>query len=191
MRVLTSAGCLPTPVLCERAARLIRRTYRFRITKPAIAAEEMLYCPYSCFRFTNPNLAGNPMAYDVLIDGILGHCGFLKWLPRLEEREVEERRLLSRVIDSSQAEQMARVWAESYILRKQSLRVREVKTDLVGSGDFYYPYWVTYLRKGKDLLLLALDSETGKRGDARLEKAIEMAVARGEWLHERAARPAG
>lgn len=131
------------------------------------------------------------MAYDVLIDGILGHCGFLKWLPRLEEREVEEERLLGRVINSPQAEQMARSWLESYILRKQSLRVREIKTGLAGGQDFHYPYWVTYLRKGKDLLLLVIDAETGKRGDARLEKAIEMAIARDEWLHERAAHPTG
>jgi len=191
VRVLTSSRCLPATLLRERAARLIRRAYRFRVTKAAVAAEELIYCPYLSFRFTNPNLAREPMAYDVLIDAILGHCGFLRWFPRLEEREVEEGRLLGRVIDPVQAEQTARAWVENYILRKQSLRVREIKTDLVGVQEFYYPYWVTYLRKGKDLVLLALDSQTGKRGDARLEKAIEMGIARDEWLHEQAASATG
>ncbi len=191
VRVLTSGRCLPVRLLRNSAARLIRRNWRFRIAKPMVVAEEFLYCPYFSFRFTNPNLAGNPMAYDVLMDGILGHCGFLRWLPRLEEREVEEKRILGRVIDPVQAEQTARAWVENYILRKQSLRVREIKTDLVGGREFHYPYWVTYLRKGKDLVLLALDGETGKRGDARLEKAIEMGIARDEWLHEQAAGDAG
>ena len=41
-------------------------------------AQELLFAPYFYFRFRNPRLRLNYFVYDILTDGVLGFCEFVR-----------------------------------------------------------------------------------------------------------------
>jgi len=180
--VLSCEGGLSEAVLRSLATGLTRKgLLRPRCT---ILAQELLYLPYYFFAHGNPNLANQMLLYPVLVDGVMGFCDFVKGLPPLKPVEVEQEQCLERAVLKEEAGEKARAWVEDYILRKQPWKVRRIAVELFEEAEFHYPYWVVYLQSRQGLELRALDALSGKRATPKTERALEVGIARHEWLKD-------
>lgn len=174
-------ACLSPSNLRALSEKRLGRRGRFLRSKPRLVAQELLFAPYFYFRFLNPKYRGQFYRYDVLVDGILGFCEFIRGSLELKQLPVSEGLLLEKTIPREEAEAKARKAVESFVLRRQSLWVKEIKVDLVEGGEVYYPYWVCYLQTGKGIEILALNGLTGTRAGARAEDVLRAGIARAEW----------
>ena len=162
--------------------RRLRKRKWLSWSKFRLVAEEMLFAPYYFFRFANPKHMKQFYMYDVLVDGILGHSEFIRGSFDLRDVLVSRELLLERTVVEEEAEERARKAVEAFVLRRQSLWVKEIKADLVDSGELYYPYWVCYLEAGNDVELFALNGISGTRAGHRPEAILRAGIARAEWL---------
>jgi hypothetical protein len=174
-------ACLSSSNLRALSEKRLKRRGRFLRSKPRLVAEELLFAPYFYFRFLNPKYRDQFYRYDVLVDGILGLCEFIRGSLELKQLPVSEDLLLEKTIPREEAETKARKAVESFVLRRQSLWVKEIKVELVEGGEVYYPYWVYYLEAGKGIEILALNGLTGTRAGARAEDVLRAGIARAEW----------
>ncbi len=179
--VLILGACLSPSNLRALSEKRLKRRGRFLRSKPRLVAEELLFAPYFYFRFLNPKYRDQFYRYDVLVDGILGFCEFIRGSLELKQLPVSEGLLLEKTIPREEAEAKARKAVESFVLRRQSLWVKEIKVELVEGGEVYYPYWVCYLETGKGIEILALNGLTGTRAGARAEDVLRAGIARAEW----------
>jgi len=179
--VTIPGACLSPSNLRALSDKRLKRRGRFLRSKPRLVAEELLFAPYFYFRFVNPKYRDQFYRYDVLVDGILGLCEFIRGSFELEQLPVSENLLLEKTIPREEAEAKARKAVESFVLRRQSLWVKEIKVELVEGGEVYYPYWVCYLEAGKGIEILALNGLTGTRAGARAEDVLRAGIARAEW----------
>ena len=159
----------------------MKRRGRFLRSKPRLVAEELLFAPYFYFRFLNPKYRDQFYRYDVLVDGILGFCEFIRGSFELKQVPVSGDLLLEKAILKEEAEAKARKAVEAFVLRRQSLWVKEIKVELVEGGEVYYPYWVCYLQTGKGIEILALNGITGARAGPRAENVLRAGIGRAEW----------
>jgi hypothetical protein len=171
---------LGSSLLQARAATRINRRWPLPRSQSRRLAEELLFVPYFIFRFLNPAHRKRFYRYDVLVDGILGMCEFLRGSFELREQPVPRDTLLEIAITADEAEARAREAVKSQVLRRQPLWVREIKVELQETRRIYYPYWVCYVetRRGPDLL--ALNGITGVRAGPRAEAILRVGIAGAE-----------
>lgn len=182
VEVLSCEGGL-SPVDLQALAPRLAKNGLLRPTL-TIRAQELLYLPYYFFSHLNPNLADRMMLYPVLVDGVVGFCDFVKGLPPLKPLVIEREQFLEKVVPQEEARRKAKAWVEEYIVRKQPWKVRRIAVELLEEAEFHYPYWVVYLQDRRGLELRALDALSGKRATPKTERALEMGIARHEWLKE-------
>lgn len=182
VEVFSCAGGLSEATLRSLASGLTENgLLRPRCT---IRAQELLYLPYYFFGHGNPNLADQMLLYPVLVDGVVGFCDFIKGLPPLKLFTIEREQCLEKAVLKEEARKKARAWVEDYIIRKQPWKVRRIAVELLEEAEFHYPYWVVYLQSRQGLELRALDALSGKRATPRTERALEVGIARHEWLKD-------
>jgi hypothetical protein len=177
--------CLSPTQLRSLSEKRLKKRKWLPWSKTGLAGQELLFVPYSFFRYTNPKHMKQYYLYDVLVDGILGHTEFIRGSFELVDKSVSHELLLERTVHGEDAEGKARKAVEAFAVRRQSLWVKEVKVDLIDSGEFYYPYWVCYLETPKGVELLALNGLTGTPAGHRPEHILRGAIARMEWKNER------
>lgn len=182
VEVFSCEGGLSEAALRSLAPRLAKNGF----LRPAltIRAQELLYLPYYFFSHLNPNLADRMMLYPVLVDGIVGFCDFVKGLPSLKPFRIEWEQFLEKAVLKEEARKKAKAWVQEYILRKQPWKVRRIAVELLEEVEFHYPYWVVYLQGRRGPELRALDALSGKRATPKTERALEMGIARHEWLKD-------
>ncbi len=147
-------------------------------------AQELLFAPYFYFRFRNPRLRLNYFVYDILTDGVLGYSEFVRGTFQLKELPVAVDLLLEKVVPKEEAEVKARQAVEAFVLRRQSLWIKEIKVELMDVFELYYPYWVCYLDGSDGIELLALNGLTGSPAGERPETILRAAISRAEWRNE-------
>lgn len=157
----------------------------FPWSKARLVSEELLFVPYFFFRFLNPRYRNRSYLYDVLVDGILGLCEFIRGSFELKQLRVSGDLLLEKTILKEEAEAKARKAVESFVLRRQSLWVKEVKVELIETGEVYQPYWICYLETRKGIEILALNGITGTPAGPRPENILQAGIARAEWQEAR------
>jgi hypothetical protein len=188
VRVRIPGVCLSPSRFRELAVKGIKRKSGWGILpRPRLRkiAEEMLYVPYYFFRLVNPKYRGRFYLYQVLVDGILGFSEFIRGPFQLREVSVPEDLILERTISREEAETKARKAVASFVLRRQSLWVREVKVELIEEGDLHFPYFVCYLEGEEGIDLLALNGLTGSLAGPRPENILRAGIARAEWRRDR------
>jgi len=183
-RIRIPGICLSLSHLRSLAEKRVKRRSIFPWSQPRRVAEEILYVPYFFFRYLNPKHRHRFYLYDVLVDGILGFSEFIRGTFELKEFSVSWERLLERTILKEEAESRARKAVESYALRRQSLWVKEIKVELVESGEIYLPYWVSYLETAKGIEILALNGVSGTPAGPRPENVLKAGIARAEWQRD-------
>jgi hypothetical protein len=183
-RIWIPGVCLSPSRLKQFADKGAKKKGRLSWTKPRLVAEEVVYLPYYKFRFLNPKLLNRYYLYDVLVDGVLGFSEFIRGSFELQEVSISRQLLLERIVPQEEAEIKARKAVESFVLRRQSWWVKEIKVELKEAGELYYPYWVSYLETSKGTELLALNGLTGTPAGPRPENILRAGIARAEWKRE-------
>lgn len=178
--VSVPGACLSPSHLRFLSEKRLRRRGRFPWAKARRVAEELLFVPYFYFRFVNPKYRNRFYLYGVLVDGIMGFSEFIRGSFELKQLPVSGDLLLGKTILKEEAEAKARKAVESFVLRRQSLWVKEIKVKLVEAGEVYYPYWVCYLETLKGIEILALNGITGSPAGSRVEDILRAGIARAE-----------
>jgi hypothetical protein len=183
--VSVPGACLSPSHLRSLSEKHLKRRGLFPWSKARRVSEELLFVPYFYFRFVNPKYRNRFYLYEVLVDGTLGFCEFIRGSLELKQLPVSGDLLLEKAISKEEAEAKARKAVESFVLRRQSLWVKEIKVELIEAGEVYYPYWVCYLETPKGIELLALNGITGAFADSRAENVLGAGIARAEWQRAR------
>ena len=174
-----------SPSDLQRAAeKRLGRQGKFPRSRKRPVAQELLFAPYFYFRFRNPRLRANHFIYDVLMDGVLGYCEFVRGSFKLQELPIAAGLLLEKTVPKEEAEAKARQAVEAFVLRRQSLWIKEIKVELMDMFELYYPYWVCYLESADGIELLALNGLSGSPAGERPEKILRAAISRAEWRDE-------
>jgi hypothetical protein len=176
--------CLSPSHLRQLTEKRVKRKGRLSRNKPRLVAEEFVYVPYYYFRFVNPRYLNRYYLYDVLVDEVLGFSEFIRGSFELKEFFVSRELLLERIVPQEEAEKKARKAVESFVLRRQSWWVKEIKAELKEAGELYYPYWVCYLETRKGIELFALNGLTGNPAGPRAEDILRAGIARAEWKRD-------
>lgn len=183
--VSVPGACLSPSYLRVLSGERLKRRGMFPWSKARLVSEELLFVPYFFFRFLNPRYRNRSYLYDVLVDGILGLCEFIRGSFELKQLRVSGDLLLEKTILKEEAEAKARKAVESFVLRRQSLWVKEVKVELIETGEVYQPYWICYLETRKGIEILALNGITGTPAGPRPENILQAGIARAEWQEAR------
>ena len=183
-RIWIPGVCLSPARLRALAEKRVKRKGRTSWHKPRPVAEELLYVPYFTFRFVNPKFLKRYYLYDVLVDGILGFSEFIRGSFEPTETSVSREFLLERIVSREEAEIKARKAVESFVLRRQSWWVKEIKVELADAGELHYPYWVCYLETRKGIELFALNGLTGTSAGPRAEDVLRQGIVRAEWKRD-------
>jgi hypothetical protein len=183
-RIRVPGVCLSPSRLRQLAGKKVKRKGRLSWNNPSLVAEEFVYVPYYYLRFVNPKFLNRYYLYDVLVDGVLGFSEFIRGSFELKELSVSREFLLERIVSPVEAETKARKAVESFVLRRQSWWVKEIKTELKEAGELHYPYWVCYLKIRKKIELFALNGLTGNPAGPRAEDVLRAGIARAEWKRE-------
>jgi hypothetical protein len=183
-RIRVPGVCLSPSRLRQLAEKRVQKKGRLSWTKPSLVAQEFVYVPYYYFRFVNPKFLNRYYLYDVLVDGVLGFSEFIRGSFELKEISVSRDLLLERIVSPVEAETKARKAVESFVLRRQSWWVKEIKVELKEAGELHYPYWVCYLKIRKKIELFALNGLTGNAAGPRPEDILRAGIARAEWKRE-------
>jgi len=183
--VSVPGACLSPSYLRVLSGERLKRRGMFPWSKARLVSEELLFVPYFFFRFLNPRYRNRSYLYDVLVDGILGLCEFIRGSFELKQLRVSGDLLLKKTILKEEAEAKARKAVESFVLRRQSLWVKEVKVELIETGEVYQPYWICYLETRKGIEILALNGITGTPAGPRPENILQAGIARAEWQEAR------
>jgi hypothetical protein len=184
-RVRIPGVCLSPSRLRQLTEKRLKKKGRLSWTKPRLVAEEFVYVPYYYFRFVNPKFLNRYYLYDVLVDGVLGFSEFIRGSFELKEVSVSRELVLEKIVSKEEAEPKARKAVESFVLRRQSWWVKEIKVELKEAGELYYPYWVCYLDTQKGVELFALNGLTGNSAGPRPEDVLTAGIARAEWRRGR------
>ena len=88
---------------------------------------------------------------------------------------------MENTVPKEEAEAKARQAVEAFVLRRQSLWIKEIKVELMDMFELYYPYWVCYLESADGIEILALNGLTGSPAGDRPEKILRAAIGRAEW----------
>ena len=183
-RIWIPGVCLSPSHLRQFAEKKAKKKGRLSWSKPRLVAGEFVYLPYYTFRFLNPKFLDHYYLYDVLVDGVLGFSEFIRGSFELQEVSISRQLLLERIVPQEEAEIKARKAVESFVLRRQSWWVKEIKVELKEAGELYYPYWVSYLETSKGIELFALNGLTGTPAGPRPENILRAGIARAEWQRE-------
>ncbi|MFH0872110.1 MAG: hypothetical protein V1878_06420 [bacterium] len=183
-RIRIPGVCLSPAHLRQLTEKRVKRKGRLSRNKPRLVAEEFVYVPYYYFRFVNPRYLNRYYLYDVLVDEVLGFSEFIRGSFELKEFLVSRELLLERIVPQEEAEKKARKAVESFVLRRQSWWVKEIKAELKEAGELCYPYWVCYLETRKGIELFALNGLTGNPAGPRAEDILRAGIARAEWKRD-------
>ncbi len=183
-RVRIPGVCLSPSYLRQLGEKRVKKKGRLSWAKPRVVAEEFVYVPYYYFRFVNPRYLNRYYLYDVLVDRVLGFSEFIRGSFELKEFSVSRELLLERIVPQEEAEKEARKAVQSFVLRRQSWWVKEIKVELKEAGELHYPYWVCYLDTRKGVELFALNGLTGNPAGPRAEDVLRAGIARAEWKRE-------
>ena len=122
-------ACLSPSYLRHLSEKRLRRRQRLPWVKTRQVGEELLFVPYYFFRFINPRLRNRFYIYDVLVDGVLGLCEFIRGSFGLRQHAVSGELVLEKAISEEEAQSRAKSAVESFVLRRQSLWVKEIEVD--------------------------------------------------------------
>ncbi len=182
-------ACLSPARLRLLSEKRLRRLQRFAWSRTRLVAEELIFAPYFYFRFLNPRYRNRLYLYDVLVDGILGFSELIRGTFELRRLSVSADLLLDKALLREEAEAKAREAVRSFVLRRQSLWVKEIKVELMEGAEIHYPYWLCYLETRKGIELLAVNGITGTAAGARAENILRAGIARMEWQKADSNRP--